>query len=154
MAATGTRNDPITAFCFRVSIKTVPGLADGQAYFKSVSGLKGEIEVVDYKEGGHNRATRRLVGPTKWPNLVLSRGFTAPPNTPLLNWFDAWINDSGAKVRMTGDIEALDSKLKKICAWQFVGGWPCKWEGPDFDASKQELAIEKIEIAHEGLFFK
>ena len=35
--------------------------------------------------------------------------------------------------------------------WSFVGGWICKWEGPDFDASKNEVSIESVEIAHEGL---
>jgi len=121
---------------------------------KSVSGLKGEIEVTDYKEGGRNGATHRLVGPAKWPNIVLSRGFTAP-STPLVDWFNSWLDDApGTKLeRANGRIEALNSKLEKVCSWRFVRAWPCKWEGPDFAADKQELAIEKLEIAHEGLEF-
>jgi phage tail-like protein len=35
--------------------------------------------------------------------------------------------------------------------WAFTSGWVCKWEGPDFDASKNEISVESIEIAHEGL---
>ena len=56
--------------------------------------------------------------------------------------------------RVDGTIIQLDTTgLKPMATWNFVRGWPCKWEISEFDASKSELAIETLEIAHEGLRF-
>lgn len=148
------RNDPLTTFCFRVVLDASVGVDKAQAFFKSVTGLQSEAEVVDYGEGGMNGTTHRLVGRSKWPNLVLKRGFCkGAAGQALMKWRFAWLNDAPGAVlnRISGSIEQLDSQLNKVCTWKFSGGWPCKWVGPEFDASKQELAIETLEIAHEGL---
>ncbi len=143
--------DPLATFCFALEIDGI--VAQGKAFFKSVSGLKSESEVVSYAEGGLTSSTRQLVGPTKWPNLVLKRGFTA--DTSLINWRQEWVFDEmTARTRRNGKIIQLTRELKPKCSWHFVAGWPCKWEGPEFDASKSDLAVETLEIAHEGLIFK
>jgi phage tail-like protein len=110
--------------------------------------------VVPYREGGLNGHTHQLVGATKWPNLVLKRGFVRDCYE-LLKWRQSWITEALQKPlqRKSGKIIQFDSDMKPLCSWSFVDGWPCKWEGPDFDASKTELAIEVLEIAHGGLFF-
>ncbi|HTE55006.1 MAG TPA: phage tail protein [Kofleriaceae bacterium] len=145
----GNRKDPLTAFCF--SLQIADCINDPkQAFFKSVSGLKNESEVVPYREGGLNTFTHQLVGPSKWPNLVLKRGFVRG-GYELLLWRQSWLAEAGK--RKTGKIFQFDSEMKPVCSWTFLDGWPCKWEGPDFDGSKTELAIESIEIAHSGLFF-
>jgi phage tail-like protein len=151
MAHPGTRRDPFTTFCFSLQID-YKQIQRGQAFFKSISGLKSESEVIPYHEGGLNNSTHQLIGPVKWPNLVLKIGFTGPPFT-LLDWREELLDESRPVTRVTGKIFQLDSAMKPICGWEFVGGWPCKWEGPDFDASKNELAIETLEIAHHGLRF-
>lgn len=145
----GVRRDPLTAFCFSLQITNViPN--PKQAFFKSVGGLKNESEVVPYREGGLNTFTHQLVGPAKWPNLVLKRGFVRG-GYELLLWRQSWLAEAGE--RQPGKIFQYDSEMKPVCSWTFYDGWPCKWEGPDFDGSKTELAIETIEIAHSGLFF-
>jgi len=149
----GNRHDPLTAFCFSLQIT---GIIDDPktAFFKSIGGLKSESEVVPYREGGLNTHTHQLVGPTKWPNLVLKRGFVRG-NYKLLEWRQAWTTETAGQpcIRRSGKVVQYDSELKAVCSWEFRDGWPCKWEGPDFDASKTDLAIESIEIAHSGLFF-
>lgn len=149
----GQRFDPLTTFCFALEIPSL-GLNQKVAFFKSISGLKSESEVVAYQEGGLNASTRQLVGPTKWPNLVLKRGFTG--STELIKWRESFLDDSPGRQlkRYNGKVVQLSSDLKAVCEWTFVAGWPCKWEGPELDASKNELAIETLEIAHEGLVFK
>ncbi len=146
------RRDPLTAFYFSLTVAGI--ITDPMtAFFKSVSGLKSESEVVPYREGGLNSHTHQLVGPTKWPNLVLKRGFMR--GWDLLKWREKWTVESKEQcIRRAGKILQFDSQLKTVCSWEFYDGWPCKWEGPDYDASKTELAIESIEIAHSGLFFK
>ncbi len=161
MAETGEnnsakRNDPLTTFCFRL-ILNIPDQEQAEAYFQSVSGLKIESEVVSFKEGGLNHSTRQLVGPTKWPNIVLRRGFTGG-NFHLLKWRLKWLRQAGEDdneflKRASGRVVQLDSRFQEKCSWRFVGGWPCVWEGPEYDATKSELAIETLEIAHEGLEF-
>jgi phage tail-like protein len=146
------RHDPLTAFCFSLEID---GLISPQqpAFFKSVGGLKSEAEVVPYREGGLNGFTYQLVGATKWPNLVLKRGFVRNAYSLQL-WRQSWAMEGAKLERKKGKVVQLDSDMSRVCTWSFLDGWPCKWEGPDFDASKTELGIETIEIAHSGLFFE
>jgi phage tail-like protein len=148
MASTGTRRDPLPVYCFSIKLNTLSG--EASAFFKSVSGLKYETEVTDYQEGGQNKFTHRLVGATKWSNITLKRGFAK--SFDLVTWREEWINGKGK--RISGEITQLDTKLNRVCSWEFKDGWPCKWELSEFDASKSELAIETLEIAHHGLTFK
>jgi phage tail-like protein len=148
------RKDPLPVFCFKVDLK-LPSGKGGEAFFKSVTGLKYETEVVPVREGGQNQTTYQLVGATKWSNLVLKQGYTG--NSALLEWREEWIKAfSGGKkfTRITsGTITQLNTALEPVATWTFFRGWPAKWEISEFDASKSELAIETLEIAHEGLEF-
>jgi phage tail-like protein len=45
----------------------------------------------------------------------------------------------------------LDDQRNEVVRWNFREGWICKWEGPAFNAKSNDVAIETIEIAHEGL---
>ena len=146
----GTRKDPLPVFCFKVDLN-LGGGGGAAAFFKSVTGLKYETETSDVKEGGVNGTTWKLVGATKWSNIVLKRGFTS--DSELLSWRDGWM--SGQKMtRVRGTITQLNSKLESVAEWSFEGGWPTKWELSELDASKNEVAIETLEIAHHGLTYK
>lgn len=144
--------DPKTTFCFRVILQ-IGSHKSGETFFKSVGGLKYETEVVDYKQGGDNVSTLRLVGATKWAPLVLKKGFCGD-GKDLLEWKRAWMDNSGKKlVRANGKIIQLNSDLSEVCSWEFRRGWPTKWELSEYDAGKAEIAIETLEIAHEGLVY-
>lgn len=150
------RHDPLPAFCFKVMI-TVKGQERAQAYFQSVSGLTYETDVEDYREGGYNATTRRLVGSVKWPNIVLKKGFSPKADAhSLLEWRETWVYGIETRPvdRASGKIIQLSHKMQPVCAWEFERAWPCKWVGPELDASKSELSIEQLELAHEGLKFK
>jgi phage tail-like protein len=141
------RQDPLPVFSFLVEL----GGMGGQAFFKNVSGLRYETEVVPVRAGGVNDTTYNLVGATKWTNLVLKQGFTK--SSKLIEWRQEWM--TGKKMhRLGGTITQLDAALKPKAKWTFVRGWPCKWEIAEFDASKSELAIETLEIAHDGLSYQ
>ena len=143
-----TRNDPLPVFCFKVTFSSGPG-SGGEAFFKSAGGLKYEIETIPVKEGGQNHTTYHLVGGSKWSNIVLRRGFTK--DSAIFTWRRSWLGAVGA--RANGKIELLDTALETQCSWTFHNGIPVKWEVSEFDASKSELAIETLEIAHEGITF-
>jgi phage tail-like protein len=143
---TAGRQDPLPVFCFHV---VIDGVDEMEGFFKSVSGLKYETESIPVRAGGVNETTFNLVGATKWAPLVLKKGFTK--SSALLQWREQWI--SGIGKRAGGVITQLDTALKPQAEWQFTGGWPTKWEISEFDASKSEVAIETLEITHEGLAF-
>ena len=145
MANPGTRKDPLPVFCFKVNLGS--GM---EAFFKSVSGLKYETESIPVREGGANDTTFMLVGATKWSPLILKNGFTS--SSALLKWREEWIRGN-KMTRLTGTITQLDTALNDMAEWTFHRGWPTKWELGELDASKSELAIETLEITHEGLSF-
>lgn len=141
MANPGNRRDPLPVFCFSIDITGVT------AFFKSVSGLKYETESIPVREGGVNDTTFMLVGATKWSPIVLKNGFTA--GSDLLKWRKEWL--SGTMSRRSGVITQFNTAREEMAKWEFVRGWPTKWELGELDASKSELAIETLEITHEGL---
>jgi OOP family OmpA-OmpF porin len=140
---TTNRKDPLPSFLFGLKITSLSlDYNDGTAFFKSVSGIKSETQVDDYPEGGITGFTRKVIGKTTWPNLVLKQGYTG--GKALWNW-------RMSPQRVDGTIFMLGTTLKIVCQWDFKNGYPLKWAGPELDASKQEVAIETLEIAHEGL---
>jgi phage tail-like protein len=141
------RKDPLPVFCFHVS---VPGYGE-DTFFKSVSGLRYETEIVPVKEGGQNLTTYQLPGGLKWSNIVLKQGFTK--DSKLLNWRIEWTQRNfGPRVAVT--ITQLNTALEPCAVWTAVRAWPVKWEISEFDASKNEVAIETLELAHEGIEYK
>lgn len=139
------RKDPLPVFCFHVKID---GMGD-PAFFKSVSGLKYEMETVPVKEGGQNATVYQLFNGAKWGNVTLKQGFTK--DSKLLLWRDEWLNPLEAS-RQTVTISLLDTALNVGKTWNLIRAFPVKWEISEFDASKSELAIETIELAHEGIY--
>src|SRR4051812_13601273 len=109
----GTRKDPLALFTFEVE-----GVCE--AWFRSVGGIKSETEVVEHPEGGYNLGMRKLIGRTKWPNIVLKRGWTGPPFS-LWKKRELMLNDmpspSGNETdsRFQGTIWQTGADLTRIC---------------------------------------
>jgi len=136
------RSDPYKSFNFRVEID---GL--NQAAFAEVGGLASETAVIEYRLGGDPTSVRKLPGLTKYANIVLRRGITQ--DLELWNWRRTVVD--GQPERRNGSIILLDDDGTEVARWNFHGGWICKWEGPALNAEGNDVAIETIEIAHEGL---
>ena len=137
------RDDPFKGFNFLVEIDGV-----AHAAFSEVSGLESETAVIEYRAGSEKANTvRKLPGLTKFGNIVLRRGVTQ--DADLWNWRKSIVD--GEIDRRNGSIILLDDKRTEVVRWHFRDGWICKWEGPTLNARANEVAIETIEIAHEGL---
>ena len=143
MAATGDRNDPYSAFNFIVDIDGV-GVVGG---FSECGGLTTETTVIEYRHGNENDTPRKLPGQEKYTNITLKRGYTN--SKELWEWRKKVI--AGKTQRASGSIQLLDEERKVALKWNFVQGWPSKWEGPALNAKNNDVAIESLEIAHEGL---
>jgi phage tail-like protein len=137
------RDDPYKNFNFRVEIDGIT-----LAGFSEVSGLEIETAVIEYRVLGASAGeVHKLPGLTKYANLVLRRGITQ--NAELWNWRKAV--DAGTDYRRNGSIVLLDDEGTEVVRWNFFNGWIAKWQGPLLNARGNEVAIEAIEIAHEGL---
>lgn len=142
--ATGQRaKDPFRGFKFRVQIDGIT-----KAGFREVSGLDAATDAVDYRDGD-GTTIRKLAGLQKFSNITLKRGIT--DDQDIWKWrtmvMDGKINDA----RKNGQIILLDDEGKEAAEWTFTDGWPTKWTGPTFNATANEVAIDTLEIAHEGL---
>lgn len=135
------RVDPYKNFNFHVEIDgiTVAG-------FSEVTGLSSEVSVIEYREGS-DFATRKLPGLPKFGNITLKRGMTK--SAELQNWHKAILN--GAADRRNGVIILLDDERTEVVRWNFLEGFPAKWEGPELKAGGNEVAIESIEICCERI---
>jgi phage tail-like protein len=141
--APSQRDDPYKAFNFLVEID---GLT--VAAFRQVSGLGSETEVIEYRTGSDKANTvRKLPGLTRYANIVMKRGITQ--DMQLWNWRKAI--EQGTPDRRNGSIVLLDDERNPVRRWHFSNGWIAKLEGPDLNAQANDVAIETIEIAHEGL---
>jgi phage tail-like protein len=118
-----------------------------QAVFTEVSGLQMETEVTEYQEGGENRFTHRLPGHTKMGNLTLKRGMAAS------NDFFAWYTKiaRGEIKRQNVTVVMYDVQGSELVRWDFLQAYPVKWIGPQLKASEAAMAIETLELAHDGL---
>ena len=148
----GDRKDPLPVFCFLVELR-IPGHETVSTFFKSVSGIRYETEVVPVREGGANDTTFQLPGATKWSNLVFKQGFTG--SSGLLDWREDWMSCEPGRMKRipSGTITQLNTARKEMASWTFFNAWPVKWEMAEFDASKAELAIETMELAIDGIKF-
>ncbi len=137
------RNDPFTAGNFRVEIDGITSTS-----FSEVRGLETSIDVVDYRAGDAKTSTeQKLPGLTKFTNITLKRGLTR--DLSFWNWIQTAIN--GTVSRRAVAIILLDQTDNPVLRWQVRNAWPCKWSGPVLNAGCSDVAIEELEIAHEGL---
>ena len=137
------RDNPYLNFNFLVDL----GLGDEMG-FSEVEVPSGEIEVIEYREGGDRvNSARKLPGLTKYPNVTLKRGITG--RTDLFEWWKS-VRD-GQVQRRNVTITLLDEQRQAVLRWHLRDAFPVKLEGPTLNATGNEVAIETLELAHEGL---
>lgn len=138
---------PLPAFYFKVVFAATAGNADTS--FQEVSGISMEMETEDLLEGGENRFVHRLPKSIKYPKLVLKRG-VAKLNSPLVTWCREVLE--GAFIEpfkpMTVEVSLMDEAGKPIRVWSCVNAFPVSWEVESFNSTKNEIAIEKIELSY------
>jgi phage tail-like protein len=136
---------------------TVSALAApiGAVGFAEVSGLNSELEIEEYREGGRNIGPRRFPKWGRYQNLVFRRGIAS--STMLWDWWAAVISLSytlpttTAPPRRSGVILLEDVNHVALAGWFFVNALPERLVGPALNARSSEIAIEALELSHEGL---
>ena len=137
------RNDPFRSFNFSVEIDSV-----ARAAFSEVSGLTADGEPADYREGTDiQQNVRKLVGLRKYTPIVLKRGYTTDDS--LWKWHANILN--GQPDRRNVTIVLMNEARQPVIRWHAENAWINKIEGPTFKASASEVAMESVELVHEGL---
>jgi phage tail-like protein len=136
------RNQKITAAAFfKVEIQdAVIG------HFASCNGLGFSYELFEYKEGGLNMFTHQFRDRVAYPKLVLARGIT--DDLAMRRWFFA---TKSPDARGHVIVSLLSRKSQEVQRWAYSRAFPVKWDGPTLDSSGSQVAMETLEIAHEGL---
>jgi phage tail-like protein len=138
------RRDPYGNFNFLVEIDGIV-----RAAFHEVSGIDTSIDLIEHREGGENITTRKYPGQVKFSNLTLKWGIS--DDRELYDWHRQWVTGDPAAKRKNGSVVLLDRAGQEKRRWNFFNGWPAKWTGPSLNAEANDIAIETLEIAHEGL---
>lgn len=133
---------PHGRFRYKVEIE---GLTAGG--FSEVTGFDASIDVIEYREGDQVQTPLKLPGLKKYSNITLKQGLI--DSDVLYNWMKAGID--GAVERKTITITLLDITGKDAASWTVINAWPTKYTAPEFNATSSEVAIEQLEIAHEGM---
>ena len=139
-----TRKDPFVNFNFLVEIDGIT-----RAAFHEAGGLDSMVDVIEHREGGENITTCKLPGQVKFSNISLKWGMT--DDTDLYKWHRQWVDGDSAALRKNGSIVLLDRQGQEKARWNFFNAWPSKYTGPSFSAEANDVAIESLELAHEGL---
>jgi phage tail-like protein len=139
--------EPQSASHFRLTL----GGHEPAGAFREVSGLSSETEVTEESvpDDRGRPVVRKVPGRLKWGDITLKRG--VDNNLALWNWRKQVIEQGPEAARVDGTIELLDAEGQPVATYRFRQGWPSKYTGPALNAAADELAIETIEITHEGL---
>lgn len=113
-----------------------------------VSGLDVELEEIEYRYGSSpDFSVTKMSGLRKSSNVTIKKGIFKADNK-----FFEWLNEVKMNIptRKTVTIHLLDEEHGTIMSWKLINAWPKKVSSPDMKADANEVAIEEIEIVHEG----
>lgn len=142
------RDNPYPGYNFLVSIEGVsddPG--EIQAAFAEISGLGVEITPIEYRTGAERTTVRKLPGLTKYSNVTFKRGITG--DLRFWRWIEQTLH--GGVQRCSVTVTMLDEKRAPVLQFRLSNAWPVKFEGPTLNATTNDVAIELMEICHEGM---
>lgn len=138
--------DPLPAFYFRVGFGPNRG---GDASFQEVGGIGPEMETETYREGGENRFVHNLPKGVKHPKLTLKRGLAAT-DSDLVKWCRTVLSGPLSRRIQTQVVlvDLLDEEGDPVRSWSFDNAYPAHWSVDPFQADKNAIAIEKIELIY------
>ena len=121
--------------------------------FTEVSGLDAETEVIEYRDGASKEYhSTKQPGRQKWSNITMKRGSFESDN----EYFDWWKNtklfeERAGELRRDVTVSLLNEEHEPIVVWKVKKAWPTKVQPTDLKSDASEVAIESIELAHEGV---
>jgi phage tail-like protein len=117
--------------------------------FTEISGLDVETEMIEYRQGDSREYSKqKMPGLHKFPNVTMKRGVFKSDN----DYFNWWNTVSLNTIeRRDVIVSLLNEEHAPVMVWKIKNAWPTKIASTDLKADGNEVAIESIELAHEGL---
>ncbi len=140
----GERKDPFKNHRFLLEIDGI-----NQAGFREVTIPDSAQDPVEYREGNEKITVRKLPGLIKYGNVSLKWGIT--DSMDVYNWRKQVEDGDIENARKNVAIVLWDDKGEEAARWEFEEAWPTKYDAPDLNATANEVAIETLEIVHEGM---
>jgi len=160
LSQTGIRSDPVLNHNFVVSLidtsstLAILGSAALSAIFdvalggfSECSGLEMSLKTEDFREGGNNGLVLHFPTRVEWAPITLKKGVAG---TALWDWHYGFVEGRGK--RRDGVIVLMTAQKLPNNIWYFRRGLPTKYTGPAMNATQNSVAIESIEITHEGIY--
>ena len=141
---TGERKDPYKNFRFLVEIDGIV-----QAGFSEASIPDTTQEPIEYREGNQTPTVRKLPGLIKYGNLTLKWGIT--DSLELYEWRKLVEQGKTKDARRNLAVILMDEEGNAASRWEFAEAWPSKYDAPDMDGKGNDVAVETLEIVHEGM---
>lgn len=138
--------DPFLAFRFDLRFES-----ESLGGFSECTGLALDFQTQEYAEGGRNDATLKFPSRGNQANVVLKRGLVG---RRLWDWYALLLRGT-PHFRRTVSIRILDFQGPGTAAMlELANAFPCKWVGPDLNAAQSTVAVESLELCHEGLTWR
>jgi len=135
---------PLPAFNFQVSWGSQTKIP-----FQEVSGLDTETQVIEYRHSNSPAySTIKMPGIKKFGNVTMKKGVFTKDNA-FWDWYKEIAMNTTKRVNVV--VELLDEKGVPTMTWTLANAWPTKISSPTLKSDGNEVAIQTIEIAHEGL---
>lgn len=134
---------PLAKFHFRVE------WGGERLGFTEVTGLDMQVEAIEYREGSSPEYSKiKMPGMHKFSNITLKRGSVAGDSD-----FYKWVNTINLNQAERRDviISLLNETHSPVLSWKAKNTFPVKLQASDLKADGNEVAIETLELAHEGL---
>jgi phage tail-like protein len=136
-------NYPLPKFHFRVE------WGGAKIGFSEVSGLSVETDVVEYRDGSSPEFHKiKMPGMQKFGNITMKRGIFQGDNDYFKWWNTVALNTIE---RRDVTISLLNENHEPVVVWKIKNAWPSKVQSTDLKSDDNGVAIESIELAHEGL---
>ncbi|MGI8472442.1 phage tail protein [Pectobacterium brasiliense] len=135
---------------FHFEVKWDGGAGSGMvSAFQEVSGLDTEAQPIEYRAGNSPVfSTIKMPGLIKTGNVTLKKG-TFKSDNKFYDWYSKIKMNTIARTAVT--INLLDESGAPVMSWKLKNAWPTKVTGTDLKSDSNEVAVETIELAHEGL---
>lgn len=135
-------------FAFRFKV-ILGGNMLSDTSFTQVSGIEKTIKKSEYQEGGENRFAHTLLEPKQHPNLVLIRG-VGKMRSPLVKWCESVLEgDFSMPIEPKRlQVFALGNSGLPKAIWDFDNAFPVAWKIGQFNATKNELVLETVELSY------
>jgi phage tail-like protein len=135
---------PLPSFSFQVSWGSTQKIA-----FQEVSGLEAETQILEYRHSNSPAySTIKMPGIAKYGNVTFKKGIFVKDQT-FWTWYSAIKMNTYPRVTVV--IQLLDQNSAPTMTWTLTNAWVTKISAPTMKSDGNEVAIESIEVAHEGL---